>query len=72
VILLAGYAASLLEDAREHVEATGLFGDAAGRPDQLLLAACAISGMVGGVAFYVARRAGISGRSVEMANGGRS
>ncbi len=70
--LFAGYVASLLQGAPEHVEATGLFGEAGSRSDQLFLGGCAICGMFGGVAFYFARKVGRSGVSVETAGGGRS
>lgn len=72
VILFFGYVASLLEGASEQMEGTGIFGDAGGRSDQLFLAACALSGVVGGVAFYFARKVGRSGSSIEAAIGGRS
>lgn len=71
-ILFAGYVTSLLEGASEQMEGMGILGDAGDRSDQLLLTACALCGLVGGVAFYFARKVGISGVSIETASGGRS
>lgn len=71
-ILLAGYFASLFGGRPEEMEDTGLFDQVAGRQEQLFFAAWTISGMAGGIAFYFARKMGISKVYAEMPNGGRS
>ncbi|MGE6784795.1 hypothetical protein ACQKGL_19970 [Ensifer adhaerens] len=71
-ILFAGFVTSLLAGAFKQMEEAGVFDGAASRSGQLFLASCALSGMVGGVAFYLARKVGISGGSIETASGGRS
>ncbi|WP_429816575.1 hypothetical protein [Ensifer sp. B1-9] len=72
LILLAGFAASLIGNAPEQIEETGLLGPAMTSQDHLLLAACAISGAAGGAAFYFARKVGSPGSSLAQTGGGRS
>lgn len=71
-IALAAYVGSMFGTAPERADDPSPFAQAPGWQDQVLFAACVISGAAGGTAFYYARRIGSSESSPEKASGGQS